>query len=323
MHGLRGAALLQRVDEVLALSGLARSAYLRRLVAAEQQAAAAFGADMLFTDVDPGAFLLAAVTRLPLASTYQNVLTHGIGTRAWRLVGAAFAPVLAEHGLAARTADALYFDPGVLKLIPSIPELDSADPARPDVCYVGHLLGDLRPEAAAGFAPEPGRRYALVYVGTGALAQPALRRVLPQVFPADGPHRCLVGAQSVTQAETIGGVTFLPYVPVEAALPHTVWVICHGGQNTLIQALRQGVPAIVFPGPIFERRFNAQAVHAAGAGVMGELPDFTPDWLRRALGKQAGYAERARCLGERIRSYGGAKAAVEALERWQAKPARQ
>ena len=42
--------------------GMARRRYLRRLVEAERKAATAFGADALFTDMDPGAYLLARVT---------------------------------------------------------------------------------------------------------------------------------------------------------------------------------------------------------------------------------------------------------------------
>ncbi len=79
---------------------------------------------MLFTDVDSGAFLLATTSGLPLASTYQDVLRHGIGSLAWRWVRAAFAPVLRHYGLPAPTPDELWFLQRMLKLIPSIPELD-------------------------------------------------------------------------------------------------------------------------------------------------------------------------------------------------------
>jgi UDP:flavonoid glycosyltransferase YjiC (YdhE family) len=143
--------------------------------------------------------------------------------------------------------------------IPSVPELGGADSTRPDACYVGHLLGDIRQDAARAFQPEPGRRYVYVYLGTGALPQPALRAMLPQVFAPDGPHTVLVGAQSVSQAGRLGAVEFRPYVPVDAVLTGCGWVICHSGQ-TISQALRRAVPLIIFPGPIFERRFNAEKV---------------------------------------------------------------
>ena len=53
---------------VLLLSGMARGGYLKRVVAAEMAAARDFGATTIFTDLDPGAFLLARLTGLPIAA---------------------------------------------------------------------------------------------------------------------------------------------------------------------------------------------------------------------------------------------------------------
>lgn len=296
---------------VLVATGMARAGYLRRLVKAEMEAARVFQADVLFTDLDPGAFLLAAVTGLPLASAYASIATQGVGSWPWKLMRRAVASVLKQYGQPVCTPDELCFGPSVLKIIPSIPELDGADPSRLDVRYVGHLLGDIRPTSQTDFRPEAGRRYVFVYVGTGSISLDTLRKVLPQVFPASGELTCLVGAQSIERPQRLGAVEFWPYVPAEALLPHCDWTICHGGQNTIIQSLRRGVPLIIFPGPIFERRFNAQKVEEAGAGLVGELTDFTVEWLRAALEKRAECTPNAVHLGERIRSYGGAPAAIE------------
>jgi UDP:flavonoid glycosyltransferase YjiC (YdhE family) len=116
--------------------------------------------------------------------------------------------------------------------------------------------------------------------------------------------------------ERIGAVEFHPYVSAADYLPFCDWTICHGGQNTIIQSLVNDVPLLIFPGPIFERRFNARKIQATGAGLMGEVDEFTPEWIKAALEKQATCAERATWLGEKIRSYGGAIAAVEAMEQW-------
>ena len=301
---------------VLAMSGLARAGYLRRLVSAEMEAARQFRADVLFTDLDPGAFLAAAVTELPIASAYASIATQGTGSWPWKLMRRAIAPVLQHYGQPARTPDEICFGPSVLKIIPSIPELDGADHNRPDVRYVGHLLGDIRATSQVDFQPETGRRYVFVYVGTGSISLNTLREVLPQVFPADGTLACLVGAQSIERPQRLGAVEFRPYVPAEAVLSRADWTICHGGQNTIIQSLRRGVPLIIFPGAIFERRFNAQKVQEAGAGLMGETNNFVVGWLRAALEKQAQCASNAALLGERIRSYGGALAALEAIASW-------
>lgn len=299
---------------VLMLSGLAHPAYLRQLLEAERRAAQDFGATMLFTDLDPGAFLLAAVSDLPLASNYAGIARTGRGSLPWRSMRRAVTQVLRSYGKAARDPEELCFSEKILKIIPSIPELDDTDPARRDVRYVGHLLGDIQAEAR--FTPLSGKRYVFVYLGTGSLSLDRAREILPQAFPADGPYECLVGAQSIQTPERLGGVEFRPYVPAEAVLAHADWTICHGGQNTIIQSLRAGVPLLIFPGPIFERRYNAQKVQNAGAGLMGELPDFNLPWLQAAIQAHSHYAFEAGALGEKIRAHRGAPEAVEALAEW-------
>jgi hypothetical protein len=301
---------------VLLISGYARAGYLRRLVEAEIRAADAFGADSVFTDLDPGAFLAAAVTGIPLASAYAHIATHGSGTWAWRVMRRATAKVLHSYGLPALSPDELCFGESVLKIIPSIPELDDADPRLPDIRYVGHLIGPIQPASAVNLQVEDGQRCVFVYVGTGSVSLNILQDVLPQVFPPDSGWSCFVGAQSVATPYRLGAVEFRPYVPAEVLLPRCDWTICHGGQNTIIQSLLHGVPLIIFPGPVFERRYNAGKVESAGAGIMGEVNEFTAGWLHEAFERQGECASQAAALGKRLRSYGGPSAAVGAIMNW-------
>lgn len=300
---------------VLVLSGMARADYLRRLVQAELEAAGDFRADALFTDGDPGAFLLAAVTGLPLASAYASLVRQGVGSWAWRLMHRAITATLTFYGQPDQTPDAL-LGPSILKIIPSIPELDGTDPNRPDVRYVGHLLGCIQPEAEADWQRDDDRRYVFVYMGTGTVSLDRIEKVLPKLFPADGGLTCLVGGHTVKRAYRLNAVEFRPYIPAETVLSRCDWTLCHGGQNTIVQSLRQGVPLIIFPGPVFERRFNARRVQRARAGVVGEVNQFATGWLRQTMDRQAEYAPNAARLSERIRSYGGAAAAIEAISQW-------
>jgi UDP:flavonoid glycosyltransferase YjiC (YdhE family) len=75
-------------------------------------------------------------------------------------------------------------------------------------------------------------------------------------------------------------------------------------------------PLIILPGIIFERRFNAERVTAAEAGLSGEKRDLNIAWLRAALARRAEFAPAAADLGERIRACGGPAAAIQAIEAW-------
>jgi len=301
---------------VLWLSGYTRANYLIRLTEAEIQAVKAFKADRLFTDLDPGAFLTSAVTGIPIASAYADIVKQGTGTWMWKKMKRATAKVMQSFGLPARNPEELFFGESVLKIIPSIPELDDADPGQPDIQYVGSLIAPLQANSTADLQLKDNKHNVFVYVGTGSVSLNVLQEVLPKIFPTDGDWRCFVGAQSITVPYQRGAVEFHPYIPAEALLPHCSWTICHGGQNTIIQSLLHGVPLIIFPGPIFERRYNAKKVAETGAGLMGELDQFTAEWLQDVFKKQEVCASRAAVLGERLRSFGGATSAVEAIMSW-------
>jgi UDP:flavonoid glycosyltransferase YjiC (YdhE family) len=126
--------------------------------------------------------------------------------------------------------------------------------------------------------------------------------VLPAVFPAGSPVTCLVGAQSLTRTERIGAVEFRSYVPAGDILPAADWTICHGGQNTIVQSLLHNVPLLLFPGPIFERRYNAAKTQAAAAGRSCELSDFTPSRLLALLDQRDCYTAGATALGDALRA---------------------
>lgn len=300
---------------VLALSGLSNSAYMKKLVWSQLKAVELFKPDILFTDADPGTFLTAAISGLPIAGNYASVIRKGIDSPPHHWMEKAAETVLKEHALPEIPLEALCFGEQVLKIIPSIPELDDTPASRPDVRFVGSLLGEIQPSGSS-LEIETGCHYVFAYLGTGSLSLETAKKVLPQVFPESGKLRCLVGAQSVTQAARIGNVEFLPYVPAEAVLPYCDWTLCHGGQNTIIQSLRSGVPLLLFPGPIFERRYNARKVVQAGAGLMGEVDQFTIGWFQNAFEQQLSASEQARALSRRIQSFGGAMTAIEIVQEW-------
>jgi UDP:flavonoid glycosyltransferase YjiC (YdhE family) len=301
---------------VLTMSGLARPRYLRQLVQAQIEAVRQFQPEALFTDLDPGTFLTAEICSLPVAANYASILQRGERSVPWRMLNRAASSVQKAYGHSPRSISELFFGDQVLKIIPSIPELDDTNPDRPDVIYVGQLIGAIREPNGTSFQPNPDKRYVFAYLGTGSLPLDALRKVLPQAFPANSNTTCLVGGQGIPHPETIGNVSFMPYIDAQVVLPHCDWTLCHGGQNTIIQSLMNSVPLMIFPGPIFERRFNAGKVQSAGAGWMGEVDEFNLDWLRASLASYPICVPQAARLGHVIRSYGGAPAAVDAIARF-------
>jgi UDP:flavonoid glycosyltransferase YjiC (YdhE family) len=301
---------------VLFLTGLARYGYLSRLVKAQLAAVDGMKPDILFTEIDPGAFIISRIRSIPIACTYASVMKTGIGDFAWRALKSAGARVLQDYGKRAAEPQEMILDTRTLKIIPSIPELEREIPDARDFTFTGSLFHSLRADSEQAFRPEEGKRYVFVYMGTGSIRLSKVYQVLPRVFPEGSQTMCLVGSQSVAEEKRIGNVVFRPFWDAEGLMPHCDWVFCHGGHNTIIQSLANKAPLIIFPGPIFERRFNAERIQAAGAGRFGELPDFNEAWLANAMQNRTACAESAARLGEKVRSLGGAGRAVELMEGW-------
>lgn len=307
--------LLGSIWGVLFFSGAIAPRYLERLVAAELRAARDYGAEAVFTDLDPGAFIIARSLGLPIATAYATPMASNSHSWAWHRTQRAVAPLLAHCGLPPLDPDALFFGADVLKLVPSIPELDGADANGDDIRYVGPLLGAIEPSPAEAFQPEPGQRYVFCYMGSGSVSPSALRRVLPAVF-ADSDLTCIVAGRAVGRPHQHGNVRYCTFVDVRVLLPQCVWTICHGGQSTIVQSLQAGVPLLIFPGNNDERHHNARRVEQQGAGFVGQPNDWNAGWLRSHLAQAVGPARQAAALGERLDAMGGSRLAVQAIEEW-------
>ncbi|MCR4584304.1 MAG: hypothetical protein K5686_01135 [Lachnospiraceae bacterium] len=57
-------------------------------------------------------------------------------------------------------------------------------------------------------------------------------------------------------------------------LNEAVLFINHGGQNSMMDGLLHGVPQLVVPGKVFERKYNAAALEKAGAGRALDYTEF-------------------------------------------------
>jgi UDP:flavonoid glycosyltransferase YjiC (YdhE family) len=299
---------------VQVLMGMANKNYLLHLLQTQINATKSFKPDLLFTEMDPGAYLLASITNIPLMTTYATIAEEGIGSFFWKRVKVAMNYVLNHYGRLPMNPEEICFNPGIFKIIPSIPELDGADSDRADVCYVGNLLERVN-NTTINFVPKEGKKYVFVYMGTGSISLSRVEKVLPKVFDGMDEYSCIVASQSIHKEYQIGNVEFKSYIQAEELLPNCEWTICHGGLNTITQSLEFKVPLLIFPGPIFERRFNARKVQEQNGGFMGELSDFNIVWLRDKIKRHQEILPQVQYLSERLNAYHGVNDVYHKMER--------
>lgn len=192
----------------------------------------------------------------------------------------------------------------------------------PNVVRIGPVL-DAPPlvldaddlEVAVGDGSTP---TVLVSLSTSEQGQaPLLQRIVDAVGTL--PVRALVTTgPSIEPASVRAGANtqVLGYVPHAQLLASCSVVITHAGLGTVLTALGHGVPLVCLPMGR-DQFFNAESVQQLGAGRM-LMPDAEPSAIAEAVLavlNDAAFGVGAKQMAVTISGYGGASAAVVALER--------
>ncbi|HEY0638326.1 MAG TPA: glycosyltransferase [Pseudonocardiaceae bacterium] len=164
----------------------------------------------------------------------------------------------------------------------------------PDRRKVLVCMGTLVPEHAVAFYPRAAEALAALHPEVQGIV------VAPDGAVPDPPEHLVVTRR----------------VPMLELMPHLDAVVCHGGMNTVCEALAEGVPLVMAP-LINDQPITAQQVVAAGAGIRVHAARVTPDGLRtavRALLDDPAYRAGARRVRDDFAAAGGAELAADRLE---------
>ncbi|MFC1419651.1 glycosyltransferase [Streptacidiphilus cavernicola] len=187
---------------------------------------------------------------------------------------------------------------------------------------VGPILSERQPSAGFPWERlEPGRRRVLVTMGT-------LAADVSADFHARAVAALARCAEAGVQAVIAAPPDLLPPLPRDAVAAERVpvlellrrglldAVVCHGGMNTVGEALGHGIPLVTAP-IRHDQPIVAAQLAATGAGLRVPFARVTPERLAAAVRdvlEQPGYRAAAARTGAALRSCGGAAAAADRLE---------
>ncbi|MDR7276012.1 glycosyltransferase [Catenuloplanes atrovinosus] len=165
-------------------------------------------------------------------------------------------------------------------------------------------------------------RQAPVFVGFGSMAGPApaaVTRTVLEALDLAGVPGIVAGGWGGLQRFVSDRHAFVAGdVPHEVVFPRCAVIVHHGGAGTTAAAARAGVPQVICPF-VADQPFWGRRMHRLGVAPP-PVPQTRLDAAAlgaaiRQAARDAGMAEAARLLGERIRAENGAADAVDALER--------
>jgi zeaxanthin glucosyltransferase len=214
------------------------------------------------------------------------------------------------------------------QISPLIPELDFPRQTLPDVCHYVGSLGANRPEQNVEFPWEKLDGRPLIFASVGTMASPKNSRILPviaaacqdfdaQLVIALGKWRETAGAPRDVLKTVASNTIVVDFAPQIKLLQRAAVLITHAGQNTVMEAISQGVPMIALPRNADQPGIAAR-VEYAGVGLRESFQVKDPAVLRakvdRVLREEA-FRRRAQALCASNTRAGGAARAAEIFER--------
>ena len=85
----------------------------------------------------------------------------------------------------------------------------------------------------------------------------------------------------------------------------------------MVEGLLHGVPQLVVPGKVFERKYNAKSMAGHHAGLMIEEQEFTAETIRDKANKimeENNMIASAQALGRKLAKAGGAGKIIREIE---------
>jgi zeaxanthin glucosyltransferase len=169
---------------------------------------------------------------------------------------------------------------------------------------------------------DPRRRRVLVTVGTMADENATgpgsfYVRAAAALEPLADRVQAVMVAPAGALPDPPANIIVAPRIPQVELMPHLDAVLCHGGMNTVCEALSCGIPLVIAP-LTRDQPINASQVQAAGAGLRVGFDRVRPAGLRAALLRvldEPGFRAAAGRLAASLAAAGGAPAAADRLER--------
>ena len=300
--GITAHKTVRSFDEVLCLTGNLNYRYLRKSFEQISAAIDTFDPDIVYSEFNISAIIAAKYKGVRLYTTVSYPTQHGYAHNTKLAIG--LNRLLTELSMDRMESALQLFDMADKRFCPSVKELEPFEGNNIIFC------GSLKEVEVKNRV----RDKILVYMGNGNISATKAAKVIKKAFA--GTEYEVFLASSYLDEENIGNLHIAHRWDFDALLDEAVLYINHGGQNSMVDGLLHGVPQIVIPGKVFERRFNAEKVRENRAGICLLTNEFTSENVSitaEEVIKNAKMRENAQNLGLKLKECGGVEKIVKEM----------
>lgn len=194
-----------------------------------------------------------------------------------------------------------------LKIVPSSYELEPINDE--NVVFTGpFFVPNIKSE-------DHNKNKIIAYMGNGTISPNEVIYTLTQAFEQTN-FQIYIATEQVEPYRK-NNITVDKRFDFSKLMPEAIAYINHGGQNSIMTGLIYGIPQIVCPGNVFERRYNAASIANLKSGIILETNDFNSEKIKNIINEfniNNTYANNSKKAGEKLLSLGGASKAVQAIE---------
>lgn len=300
--GITSRKTVSSFDDVLRITGNLDYKYLKKSVQSIRSAIQDFKPDFVYSEFNISAFVAAKIENIKISATvsYPTQYRYAHNSRYAKGLNR----LLQDFSLGSVDSALQLFDWANIKICPSIRELEPID--NNNVIFCGALKNVESKECS--------RNKILVYMGNGTVPASKMLKVVSQAFAGSG-YEVFIASKYLDKKD-IDNIHIAPRWDFDELLHEAVCFINHGGQNSICDGLLHGVPQIVVPGKVFERKYNAQSLVDNNAGVVLNFEDFNVDILRKTAEQVINSPEmcnNAFVLGKKLSNAGGIDLVVKTL----------
>ena len=281
--------------------------YLKKSVSSIRKAIQDFHPDAIYSEFNISAMIAAQIEAIPLYCTvsYPTQYEYAHDTRRSKDLNR----FLREMSLPTVDSALQLFDRAEQLFCPSIRELEPFSKENVQYC------GALQAVAYENVRVSP-KNNILVYMGNGTIPAKKMRKVIREAFEHSDYE--IYFASSYLKEEDWENVHIAPRWDFHTLLEEAVLFIHHGGQNSMVEGLLHGVPQLVIPGKVFERKYNAKSIAEHHAGLMIEEHEFTAETIRdkaKKIMEEDTMITSAQELGRKLAKAGGAGKIIREIHR--------
>ena len=303
--GLMKHKTVHSFEEVLFLTGANSYPYFINSIEWIRKAIKDFRPDLVYSEFNLSAIVAAKLDGIMVFSgfSYPAQTSYAASPQYSKGVNRA----LKELGMNTVQSSLDIFELADQLIIPSSYELEPIN--RQNVIFTGPL--GKREEAVK----TEKKSKILAYMGNGTISKTSLIKVLTEAFAGSNYEIYIAGRglQEVNENNMHIGSHF----DFPALLPGAAAYINHGGQNSIMDGLAYGVPQIICPGKVFERKYNAASIEKNQAGIWLTEKKFNAESIKKAIKlftENQSYSENAKKLGDSLAALGGAEAVIHQIE---------